>query len=185
MTNQITTFDFRDVELRVLTINDEPWFVAVDVCKVLGLALKNGSVTHHLYKLDAEEKIKVTSPSGGKVRKGSLLVSESGLYKLIMRSDKPQAKAFQDWVTKTVLPSIRKDGMYVAGDCFMKNLRVGYVMRFKADYPLCPALPEKFAHGSSNIDAWGLPDTIARETVTLAFLLSVMGGHLVFPSFAS
>jgi prophage antirepressor-like protein len=44
------------------------------------------------------------------------LISESGLYKLVLRSDKPEAKAFQDWVTRTVLPAVRKDGAYVAGE---------------------------------------------------------------------
>jgi len=56
------------------------------------------------------------------------MVSESGLYKLIMRSDKPQAKAFQDWVTRSVLPAIRKDGMYVMGeekmDCSPSELEI-------------------------------------------------------------
>jgi len=50
-----------------------------------------------------------------------VLVSESGLYKLVMRSDKPQAKAFQDWVTKVVLPAIRKDGAYVMGQSIARQ----------------------------------------------------------------
>lgn len=49
------------------------------------------------------------------------LISESGLYKLAMRSNKPEAKAFQDWVTKVVLPAIRKDGGYVMGDFIAKH----------------------------------------------------------------
>ena len=47
---------------------------------------------------------------------GVSLVSESGLYKLVLRSNKPEAKPFQDWVTKTVLPAIRKDGAYIMGE---------------------------------------------------------------------
>lgn len=46
----------------------------------------------------------------------AMLISESGLYKLIMRSDKPQARDFQDWVTRVVLPAIRKDGAYIMGE---------------------------------------------------------------------
>jgi len=53
---------------------------------------------------------------GEKPGKPMVLVSESGLYKLIMRSDKPQARLFQDWVTRDVLPAIRKDGAYVMGE---------------------------------------------------------------------
>lgn len=48
--------------------------------------------------------------------RGNVIISESGLYKLVMRSDKPQARSFQDWVTREVLATIRKDGMYVAGE---------------------------------------------------------------------
>jgi phage regulator Rha-like protein len=54
--------------------------------------------------------------SVGRGGKPALIVSESGLYKVLMRSDKPEAKAFQDWVTRDVLPAIRKDGAYVMGD---------------------------------------------------------------------
>lgn len=55
-------------------------------------------------------------PNGGSKGRPNKIVSESGLYKLVMRSDKPEAKAFQDWVTGTVLPSIRKDGGYIMGE---------------------------------------------------------------------
>ena len=103
----------------MVEINGEPWFVAKDVCSALGLALHNGSVSHHLRALDAAEissmsNVEVTIPGIGMAH--AKLVSESGLYKLVMRSDKPLAKPFQDWVTQEVLPSIRKTGMYVAGE---------------------------------------------------------------------
>ncbi len=89
--------------------------MAADVCKALDLGLKNGSVSHHLFKLQTDEKRKAPSLSDGEVRKGMLLVSESGLYRLVMRSDKPDAKWFQDWVAREVLSAIRKDGGYIAG----------------------------------------------------------------------
>jgi hypothetical protein len=70
-----------------------------------------------LQALDATEKARVPHGLiGGKGGNQLTLISESGLYKLIMRSDKPEAKAFQDWVTKVVLPAIRKDGGYVMGE---------------------------------------------------------------------
>lgn len=62
--------------------------------------------------LDGYEKAKSDLGSGRLVN----LISESGLYKLVMRSEKPQAKAFQDWVKKDVLPAIRKDGGYIMGE---------------------------------------------------------------------
>ncbi|MCE1237987.1 MAG: Bro-N domain-containing protein [Hyphomicrobiales bacterium] len=110
--------------MRVVTLEGNPWFVAKDVCSVLfdaDAVHHKGSTQYALY-LDSDEKrlipratlatlglIKGTNGGGGK---GSLGFSESGLYKLIMRSDKPQARPFQDWVTREVLPSIRKTGAY-------------------------------------------------------------------------
>lgn len=71
--------------------------------------------------LDASDKTKITRKEHPEIFSGShassyILVSESGLYKLIMRSNKPEAKEFQDWVTKVVLPAIRKDGAYIEGE---------------------------------------------------------------------
>lgn len=101
-----------------MTLEGNPWFVAVDVCKAIGLAPHKAGFTHHLTKLDESEITPISKLGvvlGGTGSHNARLISESGLYKLIMRSDKPQAKAFQDWVTKEVLPSIRKTGSYVTG----------------------------------------------------------------------
>jgi prophage antirepressor-like protein len=99
--------------IRVVEIDGAPLFVAADVCRVLGLGAHNGSISHHLGRLRADEttstsNLEVTNPGTG-MRKARL-VSESGLYKLVMRSDKPVARQFQDWVTREVLPMIRKTG---------------------------------------------------------------------------
>lgn len=91
----------------------EPWFVATDVCRTLGFRSKtNGSVNvfNALRTLEAQECNTRQISVGGRANR---LVSESGLYKLIVRSDKPQAKPFQNWVTGEVLPSIRKTGNYI------------------------------------------------------------------------
>lgn len=115
----LQTFDFGSTTIRIVDINGEPWFVAADVCRVLGLTAHRGSFSHHLARLTADE---ITSMSDMGVKASgqgmgiAKLVSESGLYKLILRSDKPQAKSFQDWVTRTVLPAIRKDGAYFVGE---------------------------------------------------------------------
>ena len=76
------------------------------------LGLKD--VSKAIHPLDGTEKGKNRIPTLGGIQ-ALLCISESGLYKLIMRSDKQQAKGFQDWVTKEVLPSIRKTGAYVKG----------------------------------------------------------------------
>lgn len=114
MTNEITTLQFDSDQFGQLrAIQDEsgePWFVAKDVCDALGIA------TNHLREdgrgLDEDEVLSLPNWEG----KGSapLIVSESGFYKLVLKSRKPEAKAFQRWVTHEVLPSIRKKGGYIA-----------------------------------------------------------------------
>lgn len=105
-------------KVRVVQIEGEPWFVVSDVLRSIGSYLKaNGNVNSHmaLTVVDRDEAKKVTTNQIGGWSSPApfvTVVSESGLYKLVMRSDKPAAKAFQDWVTREVLPSIRKTGTY-------------------------------------------------------------------------
>lgn len=109
MTTQITPFDFHGHNVRVLTDEqDEPWFIAKDVCDVLEI----GNPSQALTNLDDDEKgITTTDTLGGPQK--TVTVSESGFYKLVLRSRKPVAKEFQRWVTHDVLPSIRKHGAYM------------------------------------------------------------------------
>ena len=94
-------------EVRVIIINGNPWFIAQDVCLVLGL----GNTSWSVNRLDDDEKgITINDTLGGNQK--MLTVSESGLYALIFQSRKPIAKKFRKWVTSEVLPSIRKTGMY-------------------------------------------------------------------------
>lgn len=104
----LSTFNFNDTSaIRVVTLKGDPWFVGNDACVVLGISHFGNAYS----RLDPDEVIKVPRADiGMRQGKKAVLISESGLYKLIMRSDKPQAKPFQDWVTKVVLPAIRKDG---------------------------------------------------------------------------
>lgn len=95
-----------------MTIDGLPWFSALDVCKSLAMDI-TGSVTRWTNSLDDDEVL--TLPVGG-INRGLIFVSEAGLYSLILKSRKPEAKAFKKWVTAVVLPAIRKDGMYVAGE---------------------------------------------------------------------
>lgn len=95
--------------VRAMSLNDEPWFVAKDVCDVLGIK------TNHLREdgrgLDDDEVMNLPNWEVG--GKAPLIVSEAGFYKLVMRSRKPEAKAFQRWVTHEVLPAIRRTGGYL------------------------------------------------------------------------
>lgn len=111
MNNEMQRFDFKGAALRTLTDEaGEPWFVAKDVCDILEL----GNTTNALRALDEDEKTNFTNcnvaQNGGRA---PLIISEPGLYKLIMRSRKPEAKEFQRWVTHEVLPQIRKTGGYI------------------------------------------------------------------------
>lgn len=111
MNNEIQRFDFKGASLRTLTDKaGEPWFVAKDVCDILEL----GNTTNALRALDEDEKTNFTNcnvaQNGGRA---PLIISEPGLYKLVMRSRKPEAKEFQRWVTHEVLPSIRRTGGYI------------------------------------------------------------------------
>lgn len=105
--NDIQVFDFEDNAVRVVDIDGEPWFVAADVCRVLALTNTSEAVKC----LDDDEQSKYCLGSGGSDR---VIINESGLYNLIFRSRKPEAKKFRKWVTAEVLPSIRKTGAYVA-----------------------------------------------------------------------
>lgn len=95
-------------ELRSLRMNGEPWFVAADVCKALELEKTNRALS----RLDDDEKgaHSVSTPGG---RQRMSIISESGLYSLILGSRKPEARAFKRWITHEVIPSIRKHGVYM------------------------------------------------------------------------
>jgi len=126
MSNNIVTlnanteiFYFHDMPIRVVRLKGEPWFVGSDVCKVLSLKAHQGGYGEHFEKLDKNEVIPVSKVGvklTGKHSPNTRLIAESGLYKLILRSDKKEAKPFQNWVTQVVLPSIRKDGGYIMGE---------------------------------------------------------------------
>lgn len=108
MENNIQVFNYNNNEVRTVQQNGEPWFVLKDVCAVLGI----GNNRMASDRLDADEKgVSQIDTLGGKQE--MTVVNESGLYNVILRSDKPEAKPFRKWVTSEVLPSIRKHGAYM------------------------------------------------------------------------
>lgn len=102
--------------VRTVQIDGNPWFVAADVCRCLGLDYEKHGTGHYLARLLQDETNTLRLVVGKRGNPNVRVVSESGLYKLVLRSDKPEARAFQDWVTRVVLPAIRKDGGYVMGE---------------------------------------------------------------------
>ncbi|MGN2623844.1 BRO-N domain-containing protein [Stutzerimonas balearica] len=112
--NNVSIYKFENTaDIRVVEIEGNPWFVAMDVSSALSFTYDNLKY-HAKQTLGSAEKRVVKLP--GFRGNGGMVVSESGLYKLIMRSDKPEARRFQDWVTRDVLPAIRKDGAYIMGE---------------------------------------------------------------------
>ena len=104
---QIQPFFFNAHEVRGLLLNGEPWFVAKDVCDVLGLSNSREAVSG----LDEDELVSEILTSGGQRREMNC-ISESGLYALVFKSRKPEARAFRKWVTAEVLPALRRRGSY-------------------------------------------------------------------------
>lgn len=103
--NELKIFNYESNEVRTVIINNEPWWVAKDVCEVLG----HTNTTVALERLDSDE---VTKFNLGGLSGEINIINESGLYSLIMGSRKSEAKVFKKWVTSEVLPSIRKHGLY-------------------------------------------------------------------------
>lgn len=110
MNNDIQIFNYNDREVRTVQKDGGPWFVLKDVCEVLGL----GSPHKVADRLEPDEKGRNQIPTLGGNQE-TWVINESGLYAVILRSDKPEAKPFRKWVTSEVLPSIRKNGGYIAG----------------------------------------------------------------------
>lgn len=106
----IKTFDYHGQEVRTVEMNGQPWFVLKDIAEVLKLTDTNKISA----RLEADELTRIKFVSGGQNRE-MLCVSESGLYNVVLRSDRPEAKPFRRWITHEVIPSIRKTGGYIAG----------------------------------------------------------------------
>lgn len=109
MKNQLTVFrNEKFGEVRVVMIDNEPWFVGKDVCDILGYQNGSRDINRHVDDDDRQNYQNGTLETN----RGMTIINESGLYSLILTSKLPQAKAFKHWVTSEVLPSIRKNGYY-------------------------------------------------------------------------
>ena len=107
--SNIQIFKYQTNEVRTVEMDGEPWFVLKDVCEVLGLT----TPARVAERLD-EDEVSLTHLTDSMGRQQSTtIINESGLYHVILRSDKPEAKPFRKWVTSEVLPSIRRTGSYM------------------------------------------------------------------------
>ena len=107
--NEIKIFENENLgTVRTITTDSETWFIAGDVCRILGIM----NTTQAMQRVDEDERSMFNIGRQGM----AAVVNESGLYNLIMSSRKPEAKQFKKWVTSEVLPSIRKHGLYAIDD---------------------------------------------------------------------
>jgi len=134
-TTKVTVFQNRQFgEVRTIMRDGEPWFVAADVCRALEVNNSRDAVA----RLDGDEKTAVvltdTSSNGVIQKRAMTLVSESGLYSLVLGSRKPEARLFKRWITHEVIPSIRKHGVY-AIDQLLDNpdLLIASLQKLKAE----------------------------------------------------
>ena len=108
--NEIQIFNYQDKQVRTVEKDGEPWWVLKDVCEVLEMDTTQLKKVADRLEPDEKGRNLILTPGG---KQETWIINESGLYNVILRSDKPQAKPFRKWVTSEVLPAIRKHGGYL------------------------------------------------------------------------
>jgi len=116
--NELQIFNYSDKQVRTITKEGEPWFVAKDVCDVLEIS--NGRDAVSRLDIDEKDAVGITDAIGRDQQ--MTIISESGVYALIFSSRKPEAENFKRWIRKEVIPSIRKHGAYMTPDTIEKVL---------------------------------------------------------------
>ena len=167
--NDLQVFDYNGSAVRTVEKDSEVWFVAKDVCDVLELA----DVTTALRPLDEDEKSLREISGAGQTRIMNI-INESGLYSLIFRSNKPEAKVFSRWVRHDVLPQIRKTGSYSTTSSDSKDfeLRMKELDDHKRDQDLLAAQILQ-----SMIDNNSFPVTPETRTVFAHEVFKLVTGH--------
>lgn len=116
--NELQKFNFNNLPVRTVLINDEPWFVGKDVAIAIGYKNFRDALKSHV-KDKYKRESRITTPSGMQT---VTIISEPGLYQLAGESKLPSAEPFQDWVYEEVLPTIRKHGAYMTNEVIEKAL---------------------------------------------------------------
>lgn len=126
-------------QIRTTTVDGEPWFVAVDVCRALEISQNRNAVA----RLDDDEKgVRLMDTPGG--LQDVTIINEPGLYTLVLGSRKPEAKAFKRWITHEVLPSIRKTGAYATDSRLMEAAQLLASCRNPAAIPALVAVLSEY-----------------------------------------
>ena len=117
--DELQTFNFEDLPVRTLTVDEEPYFVGKDVANILGYKRTADAIREHV---DVEDKGvgKIQTPGGNQ---NVTIINESGLYSLIFSSKLESAKRFKRWVTSEVLPAIRKHGLYATDNVIEQTIQ--------------------------------------------------------------
>ncbi|MEV6854758.1 Bro-N domain-containing protein [Streptomyces microflavus] len=178
----VTRFMFQGSEVRSLILNEEPWWVAADVCAVLEINNARQAVSY----LDDDEvqQAPVTTNDGSGRTPLTNVINEPGLYSLILRSRKPQAKAFKRWITHEVIPAIRKNGRFEAEPTREVTAAAGplpYRQQAEVLAILRPVLPESYAAATGKVimaRAMGeRPELDSAETPLYASTFLAEKGH--------
>lgn len=155
-------FHFEHNEVRTILVNDNPYFVGKEIADILGYSNPQKAIRDHVDNEDKRSE-RIVHPFGGV--QTTILINESGLYSLILKSKLPSAKKFKRWVTSEVLPQIRKYGMY-ATDELLDNpdLLIEVATRYKEEKALRLIAEQKVAEYEPKISYL---DTILSSTDTV------------------
>lgn len=138
--NEMQIFEREEFgQIRTTTVNGEPWFVAVDVCRALEISQNRNAVA----RLDDDEKGVRSMDTPGGLQQVTI-INEPGLYTLVLGSRKPEAKAFKRWITHEVLPSIRKTGAYATDSRLMEAAKLLANCRNPAAIPALVAVLSEY-----------------------------------------
>lgn len=128
---ELQTFNFEDLPVRTITVDEEPYFVGNDVAQILGYEDYRGAINK---KVDTEDKLRSQIDYAGQKRSVTL-INESGLYSLIFSSKLESAKRFKRWVTSEVLPAIRKHGIYATDNVIEQTIQnPDYIITVLTEY---------------------------------------------------
>ncbi|HHA5929380.1 TPA: BRO family protein, partial [Staphylococcus aureus] len=131
----LQTFNFEELPVRTLTVDNEPYFVGKDVAEILGYSNTRDALSKHVDEDDKEILTSRNTTLENLPNRGLTAVNESGLYSLIFSSKLESAKRFKRWVTSDVLPAIRKHGIYATDNVIEQTLKdPDYIITVLTEY---------------------------------------------------
>lgn len=145
--SDLIPFQYADQQVRVITVDGEPWFVLADLCTVLDIG--NSSMVAARID-DVNLSLAEVENTRGQLRQ-TAIVNEAGMYEVVLRSDKPEAVAFRRWITGEVLPQIRKTGSYQAEK--PRELQIAEALQLSAD--IIKEQDARIAELEPSAKAWG------------------------------